>query len=380
MRDSQSVNETFAVIIEQYVNHTEARLPGMGAKWVAVGTTSDEALNPLLRRMQTDPPPTAAFGVPMAVSLLTIAPETSGLRPPMLVYAPEGVQALFTGRLDPVEPPPADAVWLKPGEPVPDSPVGTVFVQARRFPPSRTDRVIIRSHHGGHQLLHHQGGGVMACPAAHSLHSRIYRTSAWFPVPDASTSREPMPQNRLAMVVEQYRDHTEAYLPGMGTAWHTTDVTPDGAVEYLTQLIRRYHPVIASRTSPIAVSLVTVRPSAVDLHPAWVERAPAGTMVLFLGTIVPPEPPPADAVQLAPGDPVPEDPPYGRQFLVPPSAEGLDAQGHGPREAVVIHLPPGTTHQVLWHAGPAVIRHPARLVRVIEGNWVKVQHEEHPIL
>jgi hypothetical protein len=68
--------------------------------------------------------------------------------------------------------------------------------------------------------------------------------------------------------MEQYRDHTEAYLPGMGHAWHIIDVTPDGALEYLVQRIQRHHPAIPSRTAPVAVSLVTVHPGAADLHPA----------------------------------------------------------------------------------------------------------------
>lgn len=105
-----TLNEEIAIIIEQYADHAETRLPGMGPKCLA--PTPYAAVNQLMEWLNTQSTPM----LPVAVSLLNIPRNTFDLRPPTVVYAPDGVMALFSGDLDPVEPPPPEATWLKPGE------------------------------------------------------------------------------------------------------------------------------------------------------------------------------------------------------------------------------------------------------------------------
>lgn len=175
MYQPDTMNEEIAVIIEQYADHSEARLPGMGPQWHAIGATPDEAIEQLMERLRSHQIRMSSSAAPIAVSLLTVQPEASNLRPPTVVYSPEGVMALFYGDLDPIEPPPPEAAWLKPGERLPeDAPDGSEFVTAHRTPPFHPDRVVIRSHHGGYRLLHHTGGSVLLSPAAHTI-SRINR-------------------------------------------------------------------------------------------------------------------------------------------------------------------------------------------------------------
>lgn len=191
--------------------------------------------------------------------------------------------------------------------------------------------------------------------------------------------RDQGPDNRVAVVIEQYRDHAEAYLPGMGPQWHTTDATPDGALEYLLQLIHRHKPVIPGPTAPMAVSLVTVHPDTANLHPAMVERAPRGVMVLLSGSVLPAEDPPPDAYQLQPGDPIPDDAPKGRVFLVPPTTDGLDDEGICPPDAVVLCTHSGEAHRVLCHTGGVVLKFPARVVRIESGRWGEQIQQENPV-
>lgn len=377
-----TMNEEIAVIIEQYADRAETRLPGQGPEWQTVGSTPDAAINQLMERLHRHPDPTSAAAAPVAVSLLQVPRHASDLRPPLVVYAPDGLQVLFSGDLNPIELPPAEALWLNPGEPIPDdAPDGSVFVLPHRMSPFRADHVVIRTHHGGHRFLHHAGGGVRFASAGPTV-SRVHRRreTAVTPSPALATPvRNPEPKDRIAVVMEQYRDHAEAYLPGMGRAWHTTDVTPDGALDYLLQLVHRHQPAIPSRTTPVAVSLVTVHPGAADLHPAAVERAPAGVMVLFLGRLLPGDVVPPDVHHLRPGDPIPDDAPHGRVFLVPPVTEGLDDEGRCPPDAVVLRAQPGEGHRLLHHAGPVVVKFPARLVRIEHGPWGEPRHIGHPV-
>ncbi|NMP23448.1 hypothetical protein [Sulfobacillus harzensis] len=381
MNRSDTMNEEIAVIIEQYADRAEARLPGMGPDWHTVGSTPNVAIEPLMERLRSRPEGMSA-DPPVAVSLLAVTPETSDLRPPMVVYAPDGVMALFSGDLDPFAPPPPEAIWLKPGERIPDdAPDGSVFVMPHRTPPFHPNTVVIRTHGGGHRLLHHTGGGVLLSPARHAV-SRIHRerpTSATPPPEPAAHGPDTQPDHRIAVLMEQYRDHAEAYLPGMGRAWHTTDVTPDGALEYLLQLVRRHHPVIPNGIAPVAVSLVTVHPDTADLHPAMVEYAPAGAMVLFSGRLLPAKVPPPQVHRLRPGDRIPDGAPRGRVFLVPPTIDGLDHEGRCPPDAVVLHAQPGEDHCILHHTGRVVLKFPARLVRIGHGPWGEARHEVHPV-
>lgn len=188
------------------------------------------------------------------------------------------------------------------------------------------------------------------------------------------------PNDRIAIFIEQSRDHAEAYLPGMGPAWHTTDVTPDGALEYLLQLIHRHQPTIPSPAAPVAVSLVTVQPGTAHLHPAMVEQAPSGVMVLFLGRLLPGDEVPPNTHRLGPNDPILEDAPHGGIFLVPPVTEGLDDDGRYPEDAVVIHAQPGEGHRLLRHGNPIVLKHPMRLVRIEHGPWGEPRHITHPVI
>lgn len=381
MYQTEAMNEEIAVIIEQYADRAESRLPGMGPKWQTLGSTPEEAINQLMERLHRHPDPTSIDAAPIAISLLQVLGNASNLRPPTVVYAPTGVRVLFSGDLNPIEPPPPEAHWLKPGEHIPeDAPDGSVFMIPHRTPPFRADNVVIRSHHGEHRFLHHSGGGVL-CSAGPTV-TRVYRRceTVLTPSPELGTPiRNQEPDDRIAVVMEQYRDHTEAYLPGMGRAWHTTDLTPDGALEYLLQLIHRHHPVIPSRTAPVAVSLVTVHPDTADLHPATVERALGGVMVLFLGCLFPGEEIPQDAHRLRPGAPIPDDAPHGRVFLVPPITEGLDDEGRCPPDAVVLHTQPGASHRLLGHAGYVVSTCPARLVRIEYEPWGRPRYIERPV-
>lgn len=127
------------------------------------------------------------------------------------------------------------------------------------------------------------------------------------------------------------------------------------------------------------MSLVTVHPDTADLHPATVERAPAGVMVLFLGRLLPGEAVPTDTHRLRPSDPIPDDAPHGRAFLVPPVTEGLDEEGHCPPDAVVLCAQPGESHRLLHHAGPVVSAFPAHLVRIEHGNWGELRHIRTPV-
>ncbi len=366
-----TMNEEVAIIIEQYADHAQARLPGIEPKWQA--PTPDSAVKQLMDWLHNQPAVTA----PVAVSLLQVPRNTFDLRPPTVAYAPEGVVALFSGNLDPVEPPPPEAIWLKPDEHVPDDvPDGSVFVIPRGTPPFHTDGVVIRSHSGGHRLLHFTGGGgVLLSPFGHTV-VRIHQRRETTITPSLEVTHPKRSDNRIAVIIEQGRDHAEAYLPGMGPAWHTTDVTPDQALEYLLQLIHRHQPTIPSSTAPVAVSLVTVHPDTANLHPATVERAPSGVMVLFLGRLLPSEEVPMDAHHLRPGDPIPDDAPRGRQFLVPPLTEGLDDEGNCPSNAVILRSQPGQGHRLLHHAGPVVLKYPERLVRIEHGPWGEPRHAE----
>lgn len=181
------------------------------------------------------------------------------------------------------------------------------------------------------------------------------------------------------MVIEQYRDHAEAYLPGMGPEWHTSDVTPDAALDYLLQLIKRHQPNVRGVNAPMAVSLVTVHPDATDFHPATVEHLPRGAMVLFEGRLVAAEEPPEDAERLASVDSIPGDAPQGRVYLVPPRVEGcVDADSLPPADTV-IHAQPGEGFRVLPHAGPMVVKFPAQLIRVNWGPWGEPRHDGSPV-
>lgn len=369
MYRSDTMNEEIAVIIEQYADHAEACLPGLGPEWHVVGSTPDAAINQLMERLHSHPSPTSTATAPVAVSLLRVPRNTSDLCPPTVVYAPDGVMALFSGDLNPIEPPPPEATWLKPGEYIPDdAPDGSVFVIPHRTPPFHADHVVIRNHHGEHRLLHHSGGGVLLASAGHTV-SRVNRHRVTSVTPPREITRDQGSDDRIAVIIEQGRDHAEAYLPGMGPTWHTTDAAPDEALEYLLQLIRRLKPNIPSGTAPVAVSLVTVHPDTADLHPAAVERAPAGVMVLFSGRLLPDEEVPPDAHYLPQGDPIPDDVPRGRVFLVPPVTEGLDDEGRCPPDAVVLRVQPGEDRHILHHAGPVVLKFPARLVRFEHGPW-----------
>lgn len=380
MSQSDTMNEEIAVFIEQYADHAEARLPGQNHEWEVVGSTPDEAINQLMVRLHGYPTHTFSAAVPVAVSLLNVARNTLELRPPMVVYAPDAVMALFSGNLDLIEPPPPDAIWLKPGETIPDhAPAGSAFVIPGRIPPFHADRVLIRSHSEGHRLLHHTDGGVLLSPAEQTV-SRVYQQRET----DEMSTHKPTapalgPEDRFAVVVEQYRDHAEAYLPGMGDAWHTSDVTPDKALEYLLQLIHRHRLAIPSRMAPVAVSLLTVHPNATNLHPATVEQAPAGVMVLFWGRLLPGEEVPPNVHHLPQGKPIPDDAPRGHVFLVPPITEGLDHGRHCPTAAVVIRAHLGEDHHILHHQGPVVVKFPARLVRSEYGPWGEPRHDEHPV-
>ena len=92
-----TMNEEIAVIIEQYADHAETRLPGQGPEWQTVGSTPDAAINQLMERLHRHPDPTSAAAAPVAVSLLQVPRHASDLRPPMVVYAPDGLQVLFSG-------------------------------------------------------------------------------------------------------------------------------------------------------------------------------------------------------------------------------------------------------------------------------------------
>ena len=382
MYQSDIMNEEIAVIIEQYADHAETRLPGLGPEWQTLGATPDAAINQLMERLHHHPDPTFTPAAPVAVSLLAVPRNECDLRPPTVVYAPDGLQVLFSGDLNPIEPPPPEALWLNPGEPIPDdAPDGSVFVLPHRMSPFRADHVVIRTHHGGHRFLRHSGGGVLFAspgPTVSRVHRR--RETSVTPSPELATPvRNQEPDDRIAVVMEQYRDHAEAYLPGMGRAWHITDVTPDGALEYLLQLLHRHQPAIPSQAAPVAMSLVTVHPDTADLHPATVERAPAGAMVLFLGRLFPGEEVPPDAHRLRPGDLIPDDAPHGRVFLVPPVTEGLDEEGRCPPDAVVLRSQPGEGQRLLYHAGPVVSTFPARLIRIEHGPWGEPRHIGTPV-
>lgn len=369
MYRSDTMNEEVAVIIEQYADHAQARLPGLGHEGFFIGATPTAAINQLMEWLHTHPVHTSTTAAPVAVSLLTVPRNTTDLRPPTVVYAPNGVMALFSGDLNPVEIPPPEATWLKPGERIPDdAPDGAVFVIPHRTLPFRANHVVIRSHQGEHRLLHHTDGGVLLAPAGQTV-SQIHRgRETSVTSPRGIGVRNQNSDDGIAVIIEQSRDHAEAYLPGMGPAWHTTDVTPDGALEYLLQLARRV-PAIPNGTAPIAVSLVTVHPDTVDLHPATVEQAPVGVMVLFSGRLLPREEAPLDAQDLPQGTPIPDNALPGRVFLVPPATDGLDDEGRYPPDAVVLQAQPGEDHRLLHHRGPVVLKFPARLVRIEYGIW-----------
>lgn len=373
------MNEEVAVIIEQYADHAEARLPGFGPEGLSIGATPVAAINQLMDWLHTHSVHTSTILAPIGVSLLTVPRNTSDLRPPTVVYAPDGVMALFFGDLNPVENPPPEATWLKPGERIPDdAPDGTVFVIPNRTLPFRANHVVIRSHQGEHRLLHHTDGGVLLAPAGPMVSQIHRRRETSVTSPRGIHAWNQTLDDGIVVIIEQSRTHAEAYLPGMGRAWHTTDVTPDGALEYLLQLVRRL-PATPSRTAPIAVSLVTVHPDTVDLHPATVERAPVGVMVLFSGRLLPGEEAPIDTQHLPQGAPIPDNAARGRAFLVPPATDGLDNEGRCPPNAVVLNIQPGEDHRVLHHTGPVVLKFPAHLVRIEYGPWGEFQHEGHPV-
>lgn len=191
--------------------------------------------------------------------------------------------------------------------------------------------------------------------------------------------RHPELDRRVAVVMEQYRDHTEAYLPGMGPEWHTSGVTPDAALDYLLQLIQRHQPHVPGVNAPMAVSLVTVHPNATDLHPATVEHLPRGAMVLFEGRLLAAEESPEDAECLASVDSIPDDAPQGRVYLVPPHVQGLvDADSMRTAETV-IRAQTGEGFRILPEAGPVVVKFPARLIRVNWGPWGEPRHDGSPV-
>ncbi len=164
MDPSDVMNEEIAVIIEQYADHAETRLPGMGPAWQTIGPTSDAAINRLMARVHHHPDPTSTAAAPVAVSLLAVPRHASDLRPPTVVHAPDGLRILFSGDLNPIEPPPPEALWLKPDAHIPDdAPDGSVFVLPHRTPPFRADHVVIRTNQVGHRFrfLNHPGGGVV---------------------------------------------------------------------------------------------------------------------------------------------------------------------------------------------------------------------------
>jgi len=373
-------DDKIAVLIEQYENRAEARVPGWDADGKLVAATAEAVVEMLLERWRSCAPIATRKGL-VAISLLTIPPGASDLRPPMVVYAPEGVLALFEGHLKPIQPPPLDAIWIKPGEQIPEN-AGEqdVFVIPHRQTLFNRDLVVIRSNHGSHRLLHHSGGGVRLSPAQYTTATVSRKTQSFsnrHPLrADKTPSREPDPV--IAVVIEQYRDHAEAYLPGMGPGWHTNDVTPDGALEFLAQLIGRYRPIVPV-PGLVAVSLVTMNLNAVGLHPATVERAPTGVLVLFSGHLMSGEVPNTLVHRLEPGELVPADAPPGTVFLQPPLTEGWEDEGQIPHEAVVIRAQPGQDHRVLAHAGPVVLQIPELLVRVQHGRWGEPRHEVSPV-
>lgn len=373
------MDEEIAVIIEQYRDHAESRLPGLGRQWQSIAATPEASLNQLLEQLHGYPDPTGNAAAPIAVSLLQVWRYASNLRPPTVVQAPDDVQVLFSGDLNPIQPPPSNALWLKPGECVPDHARdgGTALILPHRVVPFRANQVVIRTHHGEHRLLRHAGGSVRLISPGPTV-ARVRQAVDPFPQ-FKPRGGKPESDDRIAVVMEQYRDHTEAYLPDLDRTWHTTDITPDGALESLMQLIQQQHPAIPSPTAPIAVSLVTVHPNATTVHPATVERAPRGAMVLFLGRLLPGEAVPPEAQRLRPGDPIPDHAPPGQVFLVPPMTEGLDDEGRCPPDAVVLHTQPGEHYRVLHHAGPVISMMPARLVRMEPSLWGQARHIEVPV-
>jgi hypothetical protein len=107
------------------------------------------------------------------------------------------------------------------------------------MPAFRTDPVVFRTHHGGDRFLRHSGVGVLFDSPGSTV-SRVHRRreTSVTPSPEHATPvRNPESDDRIAVVMEQDRDHAEAYLPGMGRAQHITHVTPDGALKYLLQLL-----------------------------------------------------------------------------------------------------------------------------------------------
>lgn len=382
MYHTEAMNEEIAVIIEQYADRAESRLPGLGPEWQTLGSTPDAAIRQLMERLHHHPDPTSIDAAPIAVSLLLVLRNASNLRPPTVVYAPTATRVLFFGDLNPIEPTPPEAHWLKPGEHIPeDAPDGSLFVTPHRTPPFHADNIVIRSPHGRHRFLHHSGGNVLLAPACPTV-TRVHRRGETLLTPSAEPGfpiRNQEPDDRIAVILEQYRDHAEAYLPGMGSAWHITDLTPDGALEYLLHLIHGHHPVIPSRKAPVAVSLVTVHPDTANLHPAMVERTRGGVMALFFGRLFPGEEVPREAHRLRPGNPIPDGAPHGCVFLVPPVTEGLDNEGHCPPDAVVLQAQPGEDYRLLHHAGPVISTFPARLVRIEHGPWGELRHLERPV-
>lgn len=164
------MSQEIAVIIEQYTDHTEVRLPGLGPDWRVVGSTPEAALGQLMGRIRNQSPPTTSDAAPIAVSLLALDPLSPDLSPPTVIYAPHEVVALFYGDLNPVQAPPSEAIWLKPGQHIPeDSPDGSMFVMPHRTVPFHPDHVVIRSHQGPYRLLHHAAGSVQLVPAAHAV-------------------------------------------------------------------------------------------------------------------------------------------------------------------------------------------------------------------
>jgi hypothetical protein len=110
MYQSDIMNEAIAVIIEQCADHAETRLPGLGPEWQALGGTPDAAINQLMVRLHNHPDPTSSPAALVAVSLLEVPRNAGDLRPPTVVYAPDGLQVLLSGALNPIEPPPPEAL------------------------------------------------------------------------------------------------------------------------------------------------------------------------------------------------------------------------------------------------------------------------------
>jgi hypothetical protein len=250
-----------------------------------------------------------------------------------------------------------------------------------RAVPFHREHVVIRSNQVSYRLLNHIGGGVRLSPAGYTT-ATVGGRRNWSEFGGGKQEAPGSisePNDSLAVIVEQYRDHGEAYLPGGDPDWHSIEVTPDRALEFLVQWLRQEGVTGPGRTSPVGVSLVTINPETRHLNPAVVERAPLGVQVLFSGHVRPSERPAATAKRLQPGEAIPSNAVPGDEFIQPSVTQGAEEPEDFPGDAVVIRMQPGEDHRVLGHAGPVIEQFPARLIRVQQGVWDEARHQVYPV-